>query len=243
MIRARPPVAAAALAASLAVLACAAPGCARAGEFGLQPFVGSTVLDPRLDLPALGRAMGLSLAIQAGRQGSSVAAALWAADAVETGVIAAGIDDPGLAAAAGRSVRTHRAVAALSVAGFGVRTLGAALTWTARTTLARGLLGWTFPVLAGGALDLTVTALEMIAGLRLRAARRAAGVMAGEVSRASLRGEQVPFLTAAVAAVSAVTQILVGTAAADLAIYEARRERATVALALAIGGASLRVRF
>lgn len=193
---------------------------ARAADEGAQPFVGDPILDSQHDLPALQRTLSLSLAIQSGRQGLAAGfhmAALIRLDIVWT-------DAPGskLDAAIQRASQAHRVGFALVAAGLGMRACATAITSRSRT-LADGLLGFTFPFLIGAGLDAASAVSALGAFGKLRRGRRATSGLDDAQHRSALLSEWTLAVSGILASISAVSQLLVGIAASDLAAYERRR--------------------
>jgi len=200
------------------VLLCLA-GPARAADDGLQPFVGDAILDSEYDLPALRRTLGLSLAIQSGRQGLGIGFHLAAGEGLQS--VASNAPHP-LAGAAVAARRAHRVGAVLAGAGLGLRTAGAVITFSART-LGGGLAGFGPPFLLGAAVDGAAAVNALSAGIRLRRARLAAGPLDNSFRTSCLLSEWTFAATGILSALSTVTQLLVGIAASDFAAYELRR--------------------
>ena len=219
-------------AAWVAVGALAVPP-ASAADGGVQPFVGDPILDSAHDLPALRRTMALSLAIQSGRHGAVVLLHLTAIQQLNRS--GEGSQQAGdLDVAVQRSLTAHRMGVALALAALGVRGLAAAGTGSART-LAGGLHGFGAPFLIGAGVDAAAAANALSAGIRLRRDRLAGGDLAGSRRGAVLLSEWTLGIGGVLSAISAVTQILVGGAALDFALYESRRNGAAGARA---GGAA-----
>lgn len=219
---------------------------AQAADHGVQPFVGDPILDSRHDLPALQRTLGLSLAIQAGRQGLGIGFHLAAVERLEPLTVAPDSVDP-LAPAARRARSAHRLGAVLCSVGLGLRAAGATVTFSART-LAGGLAGFGLPFLLGAGVDGAAAVNALSAGIRLRRARLAAGPPGDPDRGSALLSEWTLAVTGILSALSSVTQLLVGIAATDFALYERRRDHrsrsaAEVHLRLAPTSLSLTGRF
>ena len=229
--------------AATAALSLACP--AMAVEDGPQPFVGDPILDSTHDLPALQRTLGVSLAIQSGRHGLVVGFHLAAADRLT----ATWPDDRG--AAVDRAVTAHRVGLGLALAALGVRGLAAAGAGNART-LSGGLHAFGVPFLVGAGIDGAAAVNALEAGARLRRWRLDAG-LAGDRRAASLLSEWTLVASGVLSAISAVTQLLVGSAALDFALYESRRSPPSapgdrgvgpeIRLSAGAGGVALRARF
>jgi hypothetical protein len=209
-------------AALLVVGALAAPP-ASAADDGAQPFVGDPILDSTHDLPALRRTMATSLAIQSGRHGAVVALHLAAIQQLNTHW-ADGLEAGALGATVQRSVTAHRVGVVLALTAVSVRGLAAAGTGSART-LAGGLHGFGAPFLIGASVDAAAAANALSAGIRLRRARRADDGLAGNRRSSVMLSEWTLGIGGVLSAISAVTQLLVGGAALDFALYETRRDR------------------
>lgn len=235
----RPPAASGWLAPACVLLLCLG-GQARAADEGVQPFVGDSILDSSHDLPALQRTLGLSLAIQSGRQGLGIGFHLAAMERL--GPLADGRDAGApLAQAVDRARTAHRVGVALAAAGLGLRATGAVITFSAET-LGGGLVGFGPPFLLGACVDGASAVNALSAGIRLRNARLAAAPLDDPTRNAALQSEWTLAVTGILSALSTVTQLLVGIAASDFAVYELRRTRrpdTALQLHLRLGPSSL----
>jgi len=207
----------------IAVALVVAPAPARAGDTGLQPLVGGVLLDPDHDARALQRAMGLSLAIQAGRQSGTMVSSLVASELFElrSGTIALPAE---ASSGAARAVRGHRVAALLAGTGLGLRTTAALITAGAGGDLGAALAGFTVPFLLGAGVDAALAVVSYISAIDLIRTRTETPIPSPLLG--TWRGsEATHVLTGILATFSTVTQILVGIAASDLAAYERRHGR------------------
>ncbi len=196
---------------------------ARAGDETLQPFVGEAVLDPRYDVSALKRTMALSVAVQAGRQGSTITLSFIAADSLD-GIYHAS-SSMAVLDAAERAVGAHRINGTLAAVGLGIRLSGGGITFGSRT-LPRALTGFSFPFVIGAALDGVAAVLGYGSGVRLRRARLDAGITGvGDLARTCRLSEWTHLVCAVLSTFSAVSQTMVGVSGSDLALFERHREQ------------------
>lgn len=196
---------------------------ARAQNESVQPFVGASVLDPRYDVSALKRTMALSVAVQGVRQGATIALSFESAAALDGTYLVS--SSMAFQDAAQRSRSAHYINGTLAAIGLALRLTGGGITFGAQV-LSTALTGFSFPFLAGAALDGVAVAVALDARIRLRRVRLDLGVTGvGELARSCRLSEWTHLIFAVLSTFSAVSQTLVGLTGTDLAVFERHRER------------------